>query len=71
MDELLARRGQFLARQVQPRRERGLAVVAQALRVGYCHQEQVKRCCARAAVIDEMPLHECLINPTELSGHLA
>ena len=71
LDELRSRRDQFLVTQVQPRRERGWAVVAQALRVGYCHQEQVKRRCARATAIDEVPLHERLINPTELIGHLA
>ena len=71
LDELRSRRDKLLATQVQPPRERGLAVVAQALRVGDGDEKQIKRRGARLAAIDEVPLHECLINPTELLGHLA
>lgn len=71
LDELLARREEFLGAQVQPLRERGAAVVAQALRVGHCDQEQVQRRCARVAAIDQVALHESLVNPAELLGHLA
>lgn len=70
-DELLARRNKFLGTQVQPGGERGLAVVAQALRIGYGDEEQIQRRSLRAAPIDEMPLHKGLVNPTELLGNLA
>ena len=71
MDELLARRAEFLGAQVQPLRERGPTVVAQALRVGHRDQEQVQRCCTRVATIDQVALHESLVNPAELLWHLA
>jgi len=71
LDELRSRRDKLLATQVQPRRERRLAVVAQAVRVGHGDEEQIKRRGARLAAIDEVPLHERMINPTELLGHLA
>lgn len=70
-DELLARRNKFLGTQVQPCCERGLTVVAQALRIGYGDEEQIQRRGLRAAPIDEMPLHKGLVNPTELLGNLA
>lgn len=70
-DELLARRNKFFAAQVQPCSERGLAVVAQALRIGYGDEEQIQRRSLRVAAIDEVPLHKGLVNPTELLGHVA
>jgi len=71
IDELRSRRNQFLATQVQPRPERGLAVIAQALRVGHGDEEQIKGCGTRLAPIDEVIAHDALVNPTELRGHLA
>jgi len=71
IDELRSRRDEFLATQVQPRTERRLAVIAQALRVGDCDEEQIKGCGTRLAPIDEVIPHDALVNPTELRGHLA
>ena len=67
----LARRAELLGAQVQPLRERGVAVVAQALRIGDGDEEQIQRRGARLAAIDEVPPHEGVINPAELRGHLA
>ena len=70
--ELLAAcRAEFLAAQAQPLHERGAAVGAQALRVGHRDQEQVQRRSACVAAIDQVALHQGLINPAELLGHLA
>ena len=71
IDELPSRRVEFVDAQVQPLRERGAAVVAQALRIGHREQEQVQRRGACIAAIDQMTLHEGLVNPAELLGHLA
>ena len=71
LDELLARRAELLGAQVQPLHERGAAVVAQALRIGHRDQEQIQRRGARVAAIDQVALHEGLVNPAELLGHLA
>ena len=71
IDELLARRAELLGAQVQSLHERGAAVVAQALRIGHRDQEQIQRRCARVAAIDQVALHQGLINPAELLGHLA
>jgi hypothetical protein len=68
---LLARRGELLIAQVQPPRQRGRAVVAQALGVGHRNQEQVQRSRARFAAVDEVLLYERLVNPAELLGDLA
>lgn len=68
---MLARRAELLGAQVQPLREQAAAVVAQALRVGHRDQKQVQRRCARVAMIDQVTLHEALVNPAELLGHLA
>ncbi len=71
LDELLACRAEFLGAQVQSLHQRGAAVVAQALRVGHRDQEQIQRCGACLATIDQVALHQGLINPAELLGHLA
>lgn len=71
LHELLAGRDKLFDAQVQPRRDRGLAVVAQALGIGHGDQEQIERRGVRVAAIDEVPLHEPLVNPAELLGHLA
>jgi hypothetical protein len=71
VDELLACRAELLGTQVQPLRQRGGAVVAQALRIAHRDQEQIQRGCARVAMIDQVALHQRLINPAELLGHLA
>lgn len=71
IDELLARRGELLITQVQPPRQRRGAVVAQALGVRHRDQEQVQRGRSRFAAVDEVLLHQCLVNPAELLGDLA
>lgn len=68
IDELLARRGELLITQAQPPGQRGRAVVAQALGVGHRDQEQVQRGRSRLAAVDEVLLHERLVNPAELLG---
>ena len=70
-DELLPRRAELLAAQVQSLHERAAAVIAQALRIGHRDQEQIQRRCLRGTTIDQVALHESLINPAELRGHLA
>jgi hypothetical protein len=52
--------------QVQSLHEGGAAVVAQALGVGHRDQEQVQRSRSRLAAVDEVLLHERLVNPAEL-----
>ena len=71
IDELLARRDQLSAAQAQPLGERGRAVVAQTLRVAHRDQEQIKRRGTRLEAIDEVALHQALVNPAELHWHLA
>ena len=67
----MARRAELLGAQVQSLHERGAGVVAQALRVGHRDQEQVQRRGARVAAIDQVALHQGVINPAELLRHLA
>jgi len=71
LDELLACRGELLVTQAQPPRQRGRAVVAQALGIGHRDQEQVQRSRAGLTAVDEVLLHERLVNPAELLGDLA
>lgn len=70
-DELVTCRTQLISAQVQSSGDGGGAVVAQALGVGHRDQEQIQGCAARVTAINEMPLHQGLVNPTELLGDLA
>ena len=56
---------------MQPPRECGRPVVAQALGVADRDQEQVQRGGTQIAAVDEMLLDERVVNPTELLGDLA
>lgn len=69
--ELGAGRTQLISAQVQSSGDGGCAVVAQALGVGHRDQEQIQGCGTRVAAINEMPLHQGLVNPAELLGDLA
>ena len=51
--------------------EGGAGVVAQALRIGHRDQEQVQRGGTRLAAVDQVALHQGVINPAELLGYLA
>lgn len=70
-DELLSRRAELCAAQVQSLHQRATAVVAQALRIGYRDQEQIQRSRARLASIDQVALNQGVVNPAELLRHLA
>jgi len=66
LDEPLACQSQFLSTEVQARRQCGATVVAQALRVGHGDEKQVQRGASVIAAVDEVVLHQGLVNPTEL-----
>jgi hypothetical protein len=69
--EVLACRPKRIAAQVQALRDGGGGVVAQALSVGHGDQEQVQGCAVCVAAVNEMALHQGLVNPTELFWHQA
>ena len=56
---------------MQPSRECGRPVVAQALGVADRDKEQVQRGGTRLAAVDEVLLDERVVNPTELLGDLS
>jgi len=64
-------RAKLVGAQVQSSSDGGCAVVAQALSVGHGEQEQVQGCAAGVAAVNEMALHQGLVNPAELFWHQA
>jgi hypothetical protein len=71
LNEPLACHSQFLSAEVQARRQCGSAIVAQALRISYGNEKQVQRSHTVVAALDEVALHQRLVNPAEVLGNLA
>ena len=67
-DELVAGVGEAVAVQRQARGERRVGVVAQALRVGHGHQEQVQRPGLGRARLEPAFTHQAVVHPAELLG---
>ena len=64
-------RAELLDAQVQALHEGGATVVAQTLRIGHRDQKQIQRRGTRIATIDQVTLHQGVVNPAEVLRHLA